>query len=444
MKKNFFDGISQGAIPSHYENDIVTRTGQRHSISWNNGLLRDLHGKVIGTTSIGEDITERKNLEEQLRQAQKMEAIGRLTGGVAHDFNNLLTAIIGYGELLVMKLGPDHGLYKHAEEICNSADRAAALTRQLLAFSRKQVLAPRVLDLNSVIHTVERILQRLIGADIKFKTILHPDLGRVKADSSQIEQVILNLALNARDAMPKGGMLTIRTDNVEIDHSYAQRHWKVAPGRYVMLSVSDNGVGMNATTRSHLFEPFFTTKEVGKGTGLGLSTVYGILQQSGGHVDVITEPGKGSTFNAYLPRVNDVCETPILTSQTPAISGGSETILIVEDEYHVRQLLSEILAAEGYRILLAHHGAEALKVSQAFPEPIHLMVTDMVMPELGGRELARMIAKSRPQTRVLFISGYVGTDSMQEKMSETEKNFLQKPFSPEIFRRKIRQILDAS
>lgn len=445
VRNAFFEGITQGKILSHSENDIVTKTGQRRSISWNNGVLRDLQGQMIGTTNIGEDITERKNLEEQLRQAQKMEAIGRLTGGVAHDFNNLLTAIIGYGELMVMKLGPDHALFKHAEEICNSAERAATLTRQLLTFSRKQVLAPRVLEINNIIGTVDRILRRLIGEDIKFKTSLDPRLGRVRADSSQIEQVILNLALNARDAMPKGGLLTLRTENVEIDHSYAQKHWKVRPGRYVMLSVSDTGIGMNEETRSHLFEPFFTTKEVGKGTGLGLSTVYGILQQSGGHIDVITAPGKGSTFKIYLPRVEDSHETPISHSvPSPMPSGGSETILIVEDEDHVRQLLSEILTAEGYKILTARHGMEALKVSASHSDPIHLMVTDVVMPELGGRELAQKMATHRPKTKVLFISGYAGTELMNESFPESEKNFLQKPFSPEVFRRKIRQILDDS
>jgi len=359
------------------------------------------------------DISERKRAEEalrqseeQLRQSQKMEAVGRLAGGIAHDFNNLLTAIIGYGEILLNKLGDRSPLSADILEIKKAGERAATLTRQLLAFSRKQVLQPRVLNLNDVVTGMENMLRRLIGEDIDFVTHPDPALGQVKADPGGIEQVILNLVVNARDAMPVGGKLTIETANVDLDQAYARDHVAVQPGPYVMLAVSDSGIGMTAEVRSHLFEPFFTTKEEGKGTGLGLSTTYGIVKQSGGNIWVYSELGRGATFKIYLPHVEEAVVPVEAKLSSAETKKASETILVVEDEEVIRRLVCSILQEHGYTLLDARNGSEALMISERHAGPIHLMLTDVVMPQMGVRELTQAIARSRPQTRVLYVSAY--------------------------------------
>src|ERR1700758_2258485 len=362
-------------------------------------------GKVFEL--FAEDVTERRALEQQLRQSQKMEAVGRLAGGIAHDFNNLLMVISGYSEFLLERLGPEAQLRGPAREIASAAERATSLTRQLLAFSRKQMLAPKVLDLNSIVTENLNMLNRVIGEDIELVMIPGSELGAVKADPGQIEQVIMNLAVNARDAMPRGGKLTIETANVVLDESYARLHAPLEPGEYVMLAISDTGAGMDTETQTHIFEPFFTTKGP-KGTGLGLSTVYGIIKQSEGFIWVYSEPGKGSTFKIYLPRVSAagaaLAPQPAIA---PAKSGKAyETILLVEDESKLRRLARLALAGEGYTVLEAADGAAAIRVANTYPGPIHLLLTDVIMPVMNGRELAQRISVLRPETRVLYMSGY--------------------------------------
>jgi len=394
---------------------------------------------------LAKDVTERLRLEEQLRRAQKMEAVGRLAGGVAHDFNNILTAIIGSAELLIEDLPEGHEHRVDAEEIRRAAGRAADLTRQLLAFSRQQVLAPKVLDLNAIVRSVERMLRRLIGENIELRTALAGDLGAVRADPSQLEQVILNLAVNARDAMPHGGKLTIETANVELDEQYARDHVTAGPGAHVLLAVSDTGSGMDEATRAHLFEPFFTTKEIGRGTGLGLATVYGVVKQSGGHIWVYSEPDHGATFKIYLPRVAEAPE-PLAAAEpggVRAAARGSETILLVEDEQIVRSLARRVLTQQGYTVLEAPAGAEALAVSDAHAGEIHLLLTDVVMPGIGGRELARQLAERRPRARVLYLSGYSDDAIVRHGLLDPGTFFLQKPFTPQALTRKVRQVLDA-
>src|ERR1051326_293806 len=344
--------------------------------------------------------------EEQFRQSQKLEAVGLLAGGIAHDFNNLLTAINGYSELALMKLKQEDPLHRNLEEIKKSGERAANLTRQLLAFSRKQMLQPRVLDLNSVVVDIEKMLRRLIGEDINLRTSFDPALGSTKADPGQIEQVVMNLAVNARDAMPAGGKLTIETANIYLDERYAREHVGVTPGRYVMLAVTDTGTGMDAETQARIFEPFFTTKGEGKGTGLGLSTVYGIVKQSGGNVWVYSEVGHGTTFKVYLPRVDEDAEEYKRTTETEEILRGTETILLAEDEEVVRTLACEILETYGYRVLEAAGGGAALLICEREKEQIDLLITDVVMPELSGRQLAERLKQLRPDMRVLYMSGY--------------------------------------
>ncbi|MFZ5433292.1 MAG: response regulator [Calditrichota bacterium] len=381
--------------------------------------------------------------EEQLRQAQKMEAVGRLAGGVAHDFNNLLTAILGHSELALYKLHDGDPLRDSVEQIMKAAERAASLTRQLLAFSRKQVLQPRLLDLNSTVTDMEKMLRRLIGEDIVLVTKLDSQLGVIKADPGQIEQVIMNLAVNARDAMPQGGRLCIETAEVELDESYSWSHTAVAPGRYVMLAVSDNGVGMDAETRSHIFEPFFTTKEIGKGTGLGLSTVYGIVNQSGGHIWVYSEPGQGTTFKIYLPRATGEAvklERPI----TPLSQNGHETILLVEDEEGVRELVRRILEQKGYHIIATSDARNALRIAQDYDGYIHLLITDVIMPHISGDILAHDLAALRPEIRILFMSGYTDDSMNNRNLDRNGAAFLPKPFSADHLARKVRELLDAS
>jgi two-component system cell cycle sensor histidine kinase/response regulator CckA len=382
----------------------------------------------------------RRNLEEQLRQAQKMEAIGQLASGVAHDFNNVLCAILGYSDLLL----EDTSLNWHARgrvtEIRTAANRASEITQQMLAFSRKQVLQPRPLDLNAVVQETSKMLRRLIGEDIRLITNLHSDLWTVKADPTQIHQIIVNLAVNARDAMPEGGKLTIDTGNVEIDESYSDRHIHVEPGYYVLLAVTDTGTGMDAATQKQIFEPFFTTKR-GRGTGLGLSTVYGIVKQSSGYVWVYSEPGHGTTFKIYLPRVEGKPAPLVAASQHAAPQRGSETVLLVEDDAALRELNREQLRAMGYNVLAAAHGEAALALAAQHSGEIHLMMTDVVMPGINGRQLVERLHEQRPEMRVLYVSGYT-ENVIQQEILNSGVAFLQKPFARDVLNRKLRELLD--
>jgi PAS domain S-box-containing protein len=389
------------------------------------------------------DVTESRALEEQLRQSQKMEAVGRLAGGIAHDFNNLLTTILGYAELAVGRLKPEDPSRLELSEIDKAAQRAGDLTRQLLAFSRKQVLELRVIDLNQVVSDTEKMLRRLIGEDIDLVVSLKQRLVSVRADAGQIGQVLLNLAVNSRDAMPNGGKLTIETSVVELDESYSTFHFDVPPGRYVLLAVSDTGTGMDAKTLSHVFEPFFTTKEAGKGTGLGLSAVYGVVKQSGGHVSVYSEPGVGTTFKVYLPRVEDAPEKNRAPAVHAALVGGTETILVVEDEEAVRRLTCRSLEAQGYEVLPAASASEALLLLEKHAGEIHLLITDVVMPDVSGRELARSAAPLRPLMKVLFMSGYTDNVIVHHGVLDAGTAFLQKPFTPRSLAQKVREVLDA-
>jgi two-component system cell cycle sensor histidine kinase/response regulator CckA len=393
-------------------------------------------------TGIVHDLTVRKRLERQVNQAQKMEAIGRLAGGVAHDFNNLLTIIAGYTELLLQSLSSDHFARGPMEHIHKAGERAAGLTRQLLAFSRQQMIAPQVLDLNAVVAETEKMLRRLIGEDIELTTALAPNLGRVRADPGQIDQVLMNLAVNARDAMPRGGKLTIETRNIELDATYAQIHPDVRPGPYVMLAVSDNGCGMDEQTRAKIFEPFFTTKEPGKGTGLGLATVYGIVKQSGGSVEVYSEAGIGTTFKVYLPPTDFSAVRRQPTASLPA-SKGTETILLAEDEDTLRELMRDVLQSKGYTVLAAKDGQEALQVAEQYTGPIQALVSDVVMPRVSGRQLAERLTTVRPGVRVLYLSGYTDDAVVRHGVLDAETAFLQKPVSPNALARKVREVLDA-
>jgi two-component system, cell cycle sensor histidine kinase and response regulator CckA len=393
--------------------------------------------------AVMKDVTERRSLEEQLRLSQKMEAVGHLAGGVAHDFNNLLTVILGYAILLLKDLVPEDPRRAPLEGIKQAADRAAALTQQLLAFSRRQVLAPRLLDLNAVVADMDKMLRRLIGEHIELSTVLAPELGLVKADPGQIEQVIMNLVVNARDAMPIGGKLTIETGHVELDEACARRRTVGTSGPYVMLAVSDTGHGMDEDTRARVFEPFFTTKEKGKGTGLGLAVVYGIIKQSGGSVWVYSEPGIGSTFKAYLPKIETTTKKPEATTANKRSRRGTETVLLVEDEAAVRSLVRDILESNGYVVLEASRAVEALEASQQHEGPIQLLLTDVVMPDIGGRKLADRLKASRPEAKVLYMSGYTDTAIVQHGLLKPGVAFLQKPFTPEALSRKVREVLDA-
>lgn len=387
------------------------------------------------------DITERKLLETQLQQSRKMEAVGRLAGGIAHDFNNLLTIITGYTDLALSRSSVPLELRGDIERIENAAARAAALVRQLLAFSRKQVLQPKTLDLNAIVLNMDKLLRRLIDDHIEMITCVHDDLGTVRADPAQIEQVIMNLVVNARDAMPQGGRILLETSNVDLDSTYAENHVSVKPGRYVMLAVSDNGVGMDAGTVAHIFEPFYTTKESGRGTGLGLSTVYGIVKQSGGYVWVYSEPGKGSTFKVYLPRVEESVESHEPKSVPFAAQRGSEVVLLVEDEEAVRDLVRTILARQGYEVIVAQDPQHAEVIASKFPGEIHLLLTDVVMPGTSGRELASRIIVARPGIRVLHMSGYTENVVTSGGLLEQGLAFLQKPFAPSALVQKIREVL---
>lgn len=394
---------------------------------------------------IGRDITEQKKseaerekLEKQFLQSQKMEAVGQLAGGIAHDFNNLLTAISGYSELSLNRLSENDPLRHNLEEIKKAGKRAASLTRQLLAFSRKQILQPKVIDLNVVVSDFQKMLRRLIGESIELLTVLDPGIGSVKADPGQIEQVVMNLVVNARDAMPHGGKLTIETANVYLDHDYAKHHVAVS-GSYVMLAISDNGCGMDEETKARMFEPFFTTKEPGKGTGLGLSTVYGIVKQSGGNIWAYSEVGNGTTFRVYLPRVTDDAQEYKRRNEPARAPRGTETILLVEDDETVRKLTHEVLRNYGYEVLAAAHGDAAFSICE---RPIHLLLTDVVMPKMSGREVADRLTQLQPEMKVLFMSGYTDEAIVHHGVLDTDAPFIQKPFAPDALARKVRDVLD--
>jgi signal transduction histidine kinase len=424
--------------------NIAERTAEIKSL--NSGLEHHVSERTAQLVAANQDlereVAERKSAEEQLRQAQKMEAVGKLAGGVAHDFNNLLTAINGHSDLAMRRLKQDDPLYEKLEKIKKAGERAASLTHQLLAFSRKQILQPKVLDLNQVVFEMNKMLQPLIGEDIDLFTKLKPDVGRVKADPGQLEQVIMNLAVNARDAMPKGGKLTIETANVYLDEKYAAHHFAINPGWYVMLAFSDSGCGMDAQTQEQIFDPFFTTKEVGKGTGLGLSTVYGIVKQSGGNISVYSELERGTTFKVYLPCV-DLCVTELESgADRQTLSAGNETVLLVEDEEMVREMAKEILEDSGYQVLEAKHGHEALVIAKRYPGDIHLMLSDVVMPHMSGRELADQFAPLRKDMKVLYMSGYTDDAIVHHGVLDEGTAFIEKPFTPNALAHKVRETLN--
>jgi two-component system cell cycle sensor histidine kinase/response regulator CckA len=433
-----------------FEAGYVRKDGGKLVAEISVSLIRDSGGKPIAFRGISRDITERKqaeeeklSLQEQLRQSQKMEAIGQLAGGVAHDFNNLLTVIRGYSQLSLFDLKEDSPLRGNLQEIEKATQRATDLTRQLLAFSRRQILDLKVVDLNALLKDLEKMLRRIIGEDIELVTLLSGDLGKVKVDPSQIEQVIFNLAVNARDAMPSGGKLAIETANVELDEEYAHAHVNVAPGRYVRLSVSDTGVGMSQETKEKVFEPFFTTKAKGKGTGLGLSMVYGIVKQSNGNIWLYSEPNRGTTFRIYFPRTEEEADTLHEREETDFFPRGTETVLLVEDDELVRDLATRLLEQQGYRVLKAGDGQEALLVAkERVGETIHLLLADIVMPQMGGKELADWLKISRPNVKVLYMSGYADNAIVHHGLLDPGTHFLQKPFSLKTLSHKVREVLD--
>jgi len=406
--------------------------------------MRTIPIKIRGrdvVLGIARDITERKELEQQLQQAQRLEVVGRLSGGIAHDFNNLMTTVIGNAELILMSVSESDPVREDVLEIKKAGERAASLTHQLLAFSRRQVLQPKILDLNSVVQEMDRMLRRVIGEDIDLETDLSPDLGHVEVDPGQVEQILMNLAVNARDAMPEGGKLTIETENIELGEEYARSHVAVTPGSYVMLAVSDNGMGMTRDVQAQIFEPFFTTKDLGKGTGLGLATVYGIVKQSGGNIWVYSEPGEGATFKIYLPRVEKMASGPERSETAVETLRSSETILLVEDDEMLRNTAIKILKGQGYHVLAASDGREALDLCQEHDGVIHLLLTDVVMPVMGGLDLSNQAKRLRPNLKMVFMSGYTDNAIVHRGVLDKGVAFLQKPFTPERLARKLREVL---
>ena len=405
--------------------------------------VRTSTGEVLGAAIVAIDVTERSLLEEQMRQAQKLEAVGRIAGGVAHDFNNLLTVIRSYCDLVLLDMPADGPSREELGEIRSAADRAAALARQLLSFSRKQVVLPRPMILNEIVTSMESMLARVLPAEVAHIVRLDQNLGTIKADSGQVEQVILNLAINAADAMRAGGTLKIVTENTILDFEHSGQHGGVVPGEYVLLTVSDTGIGMDKSTLSHIFEPFFTTKPVGEGTGLGLSTVYGIVQQSGGHVLVESEPGAGTTFKVYFPRVAEPVAAVVLGAAKPNTTAPTptETVLIVEDEPAVRSTLSRILTRLGYAVLEAGHGGEAMRISAEHAGPIDLVISDVMMPEMSGREFIDRFSVARPRSRVLFMSGYTDDEVVRMGLISGKHSFIEKPFTVEQITAKVRDVL---
>ena len=419
------------------------RDGRLLTVQLSVRAVRNRAGQVEYYETFVRDVTDQRRLQQQVLQSQKMEAVGRLAGGIAHDFNNLLTVITSYSDLLLEDLAPGDAKRDDLEQVRKAADGAAALTRQLLAFSRQQAVEPRVVSLNTVVEGLHKILRRVIGEDIELTTTLAPDLGAVRADVGQLEQVLMNLAVNARDAMPTGGRLTVETANVEHDPDYARDREAAAVRQFAMLAVSDTGCGMDEATKARIFEPFFTTKEPGKGTGLGLATVYGIVKQAGGFIWVYSEPGQGTSFKIYLPEVDATAE------RTTAVAGaraprGTETVLLVEDAAAVRAVTKQVLERQGYVVLEAPDGEAALRLAQQHRGPIHLLLTDVVLPRVSGRELAERLTQVRPDMRVLYASGYTDDSVVRHGILELGTAYLQKPFSPESLARKVRNVLDAA
>jgi PAS domain S-box-containing protein len=433
------EGIAAGQVNPTV---LIARDGTALPIDNSGAPIQDAADNLIGTVMVFHDITERKQLEAQLLQAQKMESVGRLAGGVAHDFNNLLTAIFGYAEMAAEHLEANSTPYNCISNLQKAASRAADLTRQLLAFARKQVIEPKIIDLNALVLDIDKILRRLLGEDIELITLSGACLGATKVDPGQFEQILVNLAVNARDAMPEGGKLTIETGNMTLDAEYAAHHADVIPGEYVMLAVSDTGMGMSAEIQRHVFEPFFTTKDPGKGTGLGLATCYGIVKQSGGHIWLYSEPGQGTTFKIYLPRVRKTTETVAAQEILTKKPGGTETILLVEDEPSVRDIALHALREQGYTVLEAVNGVEALQVVRAYNDRIALVVTDVVMPHMGGRELVEQLKATRPECMALYTSGYTDNAVVRHGVLDAGTAFLQKPFTPTTLVRRVREVLD--
>jgi PAS domain S-box-containing protein len=429
----------RGARLDNVEVRWKRKDGKQITVRLSGRAVKGETGEVVEV--IAEDVTERRVLEDQFRQAQKMEAVGRLAGGVAHDFNNLLMVISGYTEVLMEHTAEDHALHPKIAAIQQASDRATTLTRQLLAFSRKQLLELKVVDVNAIVKDIERLLRPLIGENIELVSRLAGDLGRTRADAAQIEQVIMNLVVNSKDAMPNGGKIIIQTANESLDGDLPRECSYIQPGPYVMLSIEDNGHGMDKETQSRIFEPFFTTKEKGKGTGLGLSTVYGIIKQSGGYVLAQSEVGRGTTFRIYLPRVEEPAEISGGTRASQSATGGSETVLLVEDEESVRQLVRETLEAKGYKVLEADHGAAALRIASDHHGPIDMLITDVVMPGMSGRELSEQLSASDPDIKILYLSGYTEDAVVHQGVLEPGTSFLQKPFTLQALARKVREVL---
>lgn len=438
---SILDRIRAGDMQAHSINDNCTKAGRTIKCQWFNTPLMEQDGKFVGFLRLAQDVTERKVLEEQFRQAQKMEAVGQLAGGVAHDFNNLLTIISGYSELLLEMMGTGNSMRESVRAISEAGERAASHTRQLLAFSRKTVLEPKVLDLNEVVRETEKLLRRLIGEDILLTTVLDTNIRKVKVDPGQLGQVLMNLAVNARDAITNAGKLTIETRNIELDREYSRLRPEVLQGHYVMLSFSDNGTGMTADVKARIFEPFFTTKGVGAGTGLGLSVVLGVVKQSNGHVDVYSEPGLGTTFKLYFPAVEADGSAPKATD-SGAAGRGTEKILVVEDEDGVRGLAVLALQTYGYKVLAASNGKEAMRLVEKHQSGFDLMVTDVVMPGMGGPELASALQLQFPFMKVLFCSGYTDDAVVRHGLLQEKVAFLQKPYTPLTLVKKVRQVLD--
>ena len=440
IRKVFDELMNNGSSEVQYfENAVLTKNGTERMVAWHNTLLTNDEGDTVGTLSSGEDITENRQLEEQLFQSQKMEAIGRLAGGIAHDFNNLLTAIIGYTDIIARDTGVKEKHRSYVEEIKKSAERAATLTQQLLAFSRKQIMQPKVMNLNTMLKNTKNMLQRMIGEDIAFKLTLGDPIGMIKVDPGKIEQVVINLAVNARDAMPNGGSLEIATMNTSMDSSFCALHKGSHPGEYVLLSVHDTGKGIDEETMKHIFEPFFTTKEIGKGTGLGLATVYGIVRQSGGYIDIQSREGSGTTVAIYLPRIDESPKDAEKKEMT-AVKGKNETILFVEDDDMVRNMVNAVLKQYGYNVIEAENGSVAIALCER-EQKIDLMITDVVMPGTSGPELVRQISTLQPDMKVLYVSGYTDEAIVHHGVLDENTPFLQKPFTPQKLALKVQELL---
>jgi two-component system, cell cycle sensor histidine kinase and response regulator CckA len=437
-RKRMLEVLGSSSVSKGLYTRMKSRTGEIRETNVSAEVI-DVDG-VACVLAVTQDVTEARRLENQLRQSQRMGAVGRLAGGVAHDFNNILTVIIGYSELALYRLGSTHGVSKHLGEIKVAAERAASLTRQLLAFSRQQVLYPRILDLNSVVNNLTQMLLRLIGEDIalSFKA---GKVGSIKADLGQVEQILMNLVVNARDAMPQGGMISIETSSVDLEDGYVDSHLSVRPGRYVLLSVSDTGCGMDEKTVSQIFEPFFTTKGPGQGTGLGLSTVYGIVKQSDGYIWVYSEPHRGTTFKIYFPERSQSEQKSLEGATATDLVVGTETVLVVEDDEALRKLITDLLSGAGYKVLQASNGETALQLVQANPEQIDLVLTDMLMPAMSGVELSAQLRKFRPTIKVLLMSGYAGDLIARYRVTESEFKLIEKPFTRQGLLSKIRAAL---